>query len=80
MPVRFEMFKSHLQSWETMFSEAAAFASGLGPERLISISHSEDQGKGVVTVWYWSEIRMRSEPHSTGAELDEMVEDSFREQ
>ena len=53
MRVKFEMFKSHLQSWDAMFTAAAGFASRLGPDRLISISHSEDQGKGVVTVWYW---------------------------
>jgi hypothetical protein len=30
--------------------EAATFAENIGPERLIGISHSEDQSKGVVTV------------------------------
>ena len=53
--VQFEVFKSSFKSWESMFSEAAAFAESIGPDRLISISHSEDQNKGVVTVWYWSD-------------------------
>jgi hypothetical protein len=52
--VRFMEFRSSFKSWNDLFSEAAAFATTLGRERLISISHSEDQGKGVVAVWYWS--------------------------
>jgi hypothetical protein len=52
MPVRCKIFRSALSSWETLFEEAAAFASQLPPERLISISHSEDDNEGVVAVWY----------------------------
>src|SRR5215470_7388015 len=52
--VHFEVFKSSFKSWESLFAEAAAYAEGVGSERLIGISHSEDQNKGVVTVWYWS--------------------------
>ncbi len=52
--VQFEIFKSSFKSWESLFEDAATFADGVGPERLIGISHSEDQSKGVVTVWYWS--------------------------
>ncbi len=51
--VGYRIFRSSLKSWETLFGEAAAFAAELGPERLISISHSEDQNTGVVAVWYW---------------------------
>ena len=53
MRVRFKHFESGTKSWQTMFEEAAAFATAVGPERMISISHSEDQNQGVVTVWYW---------------------------
>jgi hypothetical protein len=53
--VRFEVFRSSFQSWESLFSEAAAFAATVGRENLIGISHSEDQNNGVVTVWYWSD-------------------------
>jgi hypothetical protein len=53
--VRFREFRSSFKSWDELFSEAAAFASTLGRERLISISHSEDSGKGVVAVWYWGD-------------------------
>jgi hypothetical protein len=50
---RFKMFRSALSTWDTLFAEAAEFASQMGPERLISVSHSSDNGEGIVTVWYW---------------------------
>jgi hypothetical protein len=50
---RFKIFRSSLNTWESLFAEAAEFASRLGPERVITISHSADQGEGVVAVWYW---------------------------
>ncbi len=53
MVVRFRVFRGIMASWETLFQGAADFATSLGPERLIAISHSEDQNDGVVTVWYW---------------------------
>ncbi len=53
--VAFRHFTSTWSSWESLFQEAADFASRVGPERLISISHSEDQNTGVVAVWYWEE-------------------------
>ena len=53
MQVAFRTFRGTWASFETLFGKAATFASRLGPERLISISHSEDGGDGVVTVWYW---------------------------
>jgi hypothetical protein len=51
---RFEVFSGHLASWNALFTRAAAFATEIGPGRVISVSHSEDELKGVVTVWYWS--------------------------
>jgi len=39
--------------WEQLCAEAAEFASEIGLERLITISHSEDKNVGVVVVWYW---------------------------
>jgi hypothetical protein len=47
------MFKSSLTPWHDMFTNAAEFASTLPPERLVTISHSADNGQGVVVVWYW---------------------------
>jgi hypothetical protein len=51
--VRFRVFRSTLTTWESLFAEAAEFADEVGPERLITISHSADNGEGVVAVWYW---------------------------
>jgi hypothetical protein len=49
----FKMFRTTLSPWETLFQQAAEFATQLGPGRVISISHSEDDNEAVVTVWYW---------------------------
>ena len=54
MHVTFKAFRSGWSSWEALFQEAANFASEVGRDRLISISHSEDQNEGVVAVWYWT--------------------------
>jgi hypothetical protein len=51
--VRFEIFRGALMSWSELFRRAADFASGIGPDRMINISHSADHNEGVVTVWYW---------------------------
>ena len=55
MTVEFQHFRGAWTTWESLFQDAARFASSLGRERLISISHSEDGSDGVVTVWYWSD-------------------------
>ena len=39
--VRCKSFRHTLATWETLFSEAAAFASRIGRERLIGISQSQ---------------------------------------
>jgi len=52
--VEFEIFRGTLASWNSLFSEAAQFATGIDKDRLISISHSSDHSDGVVTVWYWA--------------------------
>jgi hypothetical protein len=51
--VTFKMFRGTLVSWNDLFQEAADFASEIGPNHLIGISHSEDGNDGVVAVWYW---------------------------
>jgi ribosomal protein L40E len=51
--LRYEVFRGVFASWDVLFRQAAAFANRLGPERVVSISHSEDENDGVVTVWYW---------------------------
>ncbi len=50
---RYESFGSELTPRETAFAQAAEFATGLGPGRVISISHAEGERGCVVTVWYW---------------------------
>ena len=55
MKASFRIFQSTFSSWDTLFGEASKFATELGPKRLINISHSGDQSRGVVTVWYWSD-------------------------
>ncbi len=55
MKVKFESFRGLFASWETLFTQASEFASKIGKERVINISHSDNHSKGVVTVWYWSE-------------------------
>ena len=57
--VTFEIFRGIMSSWPELFQKASEFATNVGPERLISISHSEDQQDGVVAVWYWGEDRQR---------------------
>lgn len=50
----YEIFRGTWASWEDLFRQAADFANTLGPERVVSISHSEDKDDGVVAVWYWT--------------------------
>lgn len=52
--LQFKIFRGTLASWDELFSRAAYFASELGPERVLNISHSADDSDGVVTVWYWA--------------------------
>ncbi|RJP33373.1 MAG: hypothetical protein C4547_12370 [Phycisphaerales bacterium] len=55
MRVLFRHFRGTFRSWRNLFQEATDFATTVGPERLVSISHSADRGEGIVTVWYWGE-------------------------
>lgn len=57
MKVDFKIFRGTFASWETLFQQAADFATQIGKENLISISHSEDKSEGVVTVWFWTNSR-----------------------
>jgi hypothetical protein len=53
MSVQFRVFRGVFATWNQLFQEAADFATSIGKDRLINISHSADQNHGVVTVWYW---------------------------
>jgi len=50
----YRVFRGTWASWEDLFRDAAEFANELGPEAVVSISHSKDQDDGVVAVWYWT--------------------------
>jgi hypothetical protein len=61
MQARYKLFSSAIKSWEDLCDEAAAFATEVGPQRLINISVSAAGGQnffgsgaeGVIYVWYW---------------------------
>jgi hypothetical protein len=55
MNVRYKHFRGVLKSWESLFEEGSKFATSVGKDRLISISHSSDHSEGIVTVWYWEQ-------------------------
>ena len=46
------IFRSQTKKWEVLMTEAAQFGTRLGPEKIVSISHSSDSSDGVITVWY----------------------------
>ncbi|MDA7643687.1 hypothetical protein N8564_00625 [Verrucomicrobiales bacterium] len=47
----FRTFRGVFASFDLLFRQAADFATSVGKEDMISISHSEDKEDGVVTVW-----------------------------
>ncbi|MFN4258229.1 MAG: hypothetical protein ACK4RK_02970 [Gemmataceae bacterium] len=55
MRVLFRSFDSKMASREKLFKAASEFASKLGQENLINITHSEDRDNIVITIWYWGE-------------------------
>ena len=55
MRVAFKAFRATRSEWEDAFEAAASFATGVGRERLISITHADDGANATATVWFWSE-------------------------
>lgn len=55
MRVLHKMFRSTFKTWDALFAEASDFATSLGPDHLISISHSANNADGIVVVWFWGE-------------------------
>jgi hypothetical protein len=51
----YKYFRGTLATWDELFSQAAQFATEVGSEYVVGISHSADRGDGVVTVWYWTQ-------------------------
>jgi hypothetical protein len=50
----YRVFRGTLATWDDLFTQAARFATEVGPERVVNISHSADDQDGVVAVWYWT--------------------------
>jgi len=53
--LNYRVFRGTWASWESLFNDAATFASQLGRDRVVGISHSADHSEGIVTVWYWDQ-------------------------
>lgn len=60
MRASYQVFRGVLQSWQSLFEEAAEAATRVGPECLIGLSHSEDRSEGVVTVWFWEDVLVKN--------------------
>jgi hypothetical protein len=41
-------------TWERAFADAAEFATKVGRDNVVNVSHSADGSVGVIAVWYWS--------------------------
>lgn len=55
MRITFKAFDSKMASREKLFKAGLEFANKLEPDKLITITHSEDRDNIVLTVWYWTE-------------------------
>lgn len=53
--LKFKVFQSAYESWDSLFGKAGDFADSIGRESVLSISHSCHGNDGVVTVWYWED-------------------------
>ena len=76
MTADFRIFRGTMTTWNTLFTEAAEFASRLGPQRVISISHSEDNSDGVVVVWYWRGGPVTQRDHAELSEIEREIEEN----
>ena len=61
MKVFFKIYDSKMASREKLFKVATEFANQIGPDRLITLTHSEDRDNIVLTIWYFTD-----EPESKG--------------
>jgi hypothetical protein len=55
MQVRYKFFRGNWATWDALFSKAAKYATKIGSERILNISHSVSGTDGTVTVWYLAE-------------------------
>jgi len=62
----YRVFRDAAAHSDDALAEAASFASGLGRERVLSISNVSDSGLVSVTVWYWSDRPQTRASHVAG--------------
>lgn len=57
MRLRYKIYKTFIlfEGWAPICDEAAEFATRLGPDRVVSVSHSYSHRNASVIVWYWAE-------------------------
>ena len=67
MRVQFKTFESQFLTRQKMLQKAAEFATQMGPERLINVTHSEDNHESFITVWYWEGERANKGIPAAGA-------------
>jgi hypothetical protein len=48
-------FRGTMTSWEALFEQAAEFATRVGVDHVVSISHACAGADGTVAVWYWAD-------------------------
>ena len=53
--VKNRIFRGTFTTWQALLDKAGEFATRVGKDRLISLSHSEDDNDSVVVVWYWGD-------------------------
>ena len=51
--VKYKLIRESMWSWKTNADSAAAFATELGPDRLIGITSDDSAG---ITIWYWADV------------------------
>ncbi|MDQ3440032.1 MAG: hypothetical protein M3478_06740 [Planctomycetota bacterium] len=77
MGATYRIFRGSLVSWDQLLQEAAEFASSIGKDRMISISHSEDANDGVVVVWYWDHLPSRQQRETVAlSEIEREIEEN----
>ena len=64
IPLRlaFEFERGTVISWQELFASVARRTADLLPEQVVSISHSDSSGDGIVTLWYWDAAEPAAEP------------------
>ena len=60
--VAFKAFDSKMASRDKLFRAATEFATQIGRDNLITLTHSEDRDNIVISIWYWTtEVEVKFE-------------------